>query len=163
MAGVRHYKDLDVWRLAKELERGVTAFLKSRPAADDRDFCRDFRRSARSAPRNIAEGFGRFYPGEMLRYTRNALGSLRESQDHLDAALEERYLSAEEHKRLMQLAERAIGAGVNLSKYLQKRSNKESHEPLPRQNASPERVSRSLMPAKYPAIEPERGTLNPEP
>src|SRR3954470_275661 len=41
-----------------------------------------------SAPRNIAEGLGRFLPGDFAKFVRTARGSLVETQDHLDAALE---------------------------------------------------------------------------
>jgi four helix bundle protein len=57
--GAQHYKDLECWQLAHELKLEVFAFTGRMPAKADRDFCHDIRRSARSAPSNIAEGFGR--------------------------------------------------------------------------------------------------------
>jgi hypothetical protein len=49
---------------------------------------------------------------------RNALGSLNETRDRLGAGLELRYLSVQEYDDLRMLADRAIGASVNLVKYL---------------------------------------------
>jgi four helix bundle protein len=39
--------------------------------------------SAGSAPRNIAEGFGRYLPREFSQYLRVANGSLMETSNHL--------------------------------------------------------------------------------
>ena len=114
----RRYQDLVCWQLCRELERRVYAFTAIKPAAADVDFCRQIRKSSSSASRNICEGFGRFLPGDFGKFTRNALGSLNETLDHLDKALEERYLSPALYQEMIQLAGRAIGATTNLSKYL---------------------------------------------
>jgi four helix bundle protein len=84
----RRYQDLAAWQLARELERRVMAFTALPPVSRDVDFCRQIRGSAFSAPRNIAEGFGRFLPGDFAKFVRTARGSLLETQDHLDAARE---------------------------------------------------------------------------
>ena len=84
----------------------------------DVEYCHQIRSSSSSAPRNLAEGFGRFLPGDFSRFVRNALGSLNETQDHLDAGLERQYLTIEMHKELKLLARRATGTSVNLVKYL---------------------------------------------
>jgi four helix bundle protein len=57
-------------------------------------------------------------PGDFAKFVRNAIGSLNETKDHLDAGLERRYLSAEQHAELTLLARRATGTSVNLAKYL---------------------------------------------
>jgi four helix bundle protein len=77
------------------------------------------RGSARGAPRTIAEGFGRFRPADFARYLDFARASLIEAQNHLDDALDCRYLTAEEHADLWKLADRAIGATTKLHQYLQ--------------------------------------------
>lgn len=87
-------------------------------ARSDVDFCNQIRRSSRSAPRLLAEGFGRFYPADFARFTRMALGSLHETTDHVDAGFEMRYFSRDIHGELLAVANRAIGACVNLVKYL---------------------------------------------
>ena len=96
----------------------MIAFTATSPASTDFDYCHQIRNSSSSGPRNLVEGFGRFYPGEFARFTRNAPGSLRETQDHLSAGLERGYLSATDHSELSILADRAIGASVRLVKYL---------------------------------------------
>jgi hypothetical protein len=46
----------------------------------------------------------------------NAIGSLNETKDHLDAGLERRYLTPGLQAELVLLARRATGTSVNLAK-----------------------------------------------
>ena len=114
----RRIQDFAVWQLSRELERRVFAVTAMSQAADDFDYCRQIRRSSSSAPRNIAEGFGRFTPGEFARFVRIARGSLEETKDHLDAGFERGYFSELEHAEMIVLANRALGASVRLAQYL---------------------------------------------
>ena len=60
--GVRRYQDLDCWKLSNELKRRIYDFTAKPPASRDLKYCDQIRDCARSAPRTIAEGFGRFRP-----------------------------------------------------------------------------------------------------
>ena len=115
----RRFEDLVCWQFARELERRVYAFTAKPPVSNDLEYCRQIRKSSASAPRNIAEGFGRYLPGDFSKFMRNALGSLNETRDHLGAGFESGYLSKALHAELLTLADRAIGASVNLTKYLE--------------------------------------------
>jgi four helix bundle protein len=115
---IRRFEDLVAWQLSRELERQVYAFTETGAVVRDVEYCRQIRRSSSSAPRNLAEGFGRYLPGDAGKFARNALGSLNETQDHLDVGLERRYLTVDAHKRLKLLARRATGTSVNWVKYL---------------------------------------------
>jgi four helix bundle protein len=66
--------------------------------ARDFGFCDQIRESARSAPANIAEGFGKYDPPEFRRYLGIAVGSLKETQNHLRDALAQRYVGLDECK-----------------------------------------------------------------
>jgi four helix bundle protein len=57
------------------------------------------RRSAQSVPANIAEGYGRYYYQESVRFAYIARGSLEETNSHLFFAREMGYISDEEFKR----------------------------------------------------------------
>jgi four helix bundle protein len=116
---VRRFEDLVCWRLARDLEQRVIAETATQPARDDFDFCRQIRRSASSAPRNIAERFGRFLPGDFAKFVRTARGSLEETKDHLDAGRERGYFTSEEHLEMRRIARRALGASTNLAVYLE--------------------------------------------
>src|SRR4051794_29188038 len=116
--GARTVQDLIVWQLARDLERRVVAFTATYPACDDFEYCRQIRQSAASAPRNIAEGFGRFLPGDFARFVRTARGSLEETRDHLDAGHERGYLGPDQHMEMRNIAARALGAATRLAVYL---------------------------------------------
>ena len=91
----------------------------------DGKFCDQIRESARGAPRTIAEGFGRFRAREFSRYLEFARASLIETQNHLDDALDCKYITDAEHAALMKLSNRAIGAATRLRQYLQTQTAEE--------------------------------------
>ena len=114
----QHYKELDCWQLAHELKCEVIAFTAKMPARADRDFCDDIRASARSAPSNIAEGFGRETHRDFAHFLSIARASLIETDNHLQDALDCEYITQAEHERLSILAHRALGATTALQSYL---------------------------------------------
>jgi len=115
---IRRFEDLDVWRLSFELQREVFAFTAYGAAWQDLKFREQIRDAAASAPRNIAEGFGRYRPREFSRFLHIARGSLHETRHHLHDALQRSYLAADKHDRLVHLSDRAIGASTGLLRYL---------------------------------------------
>jgi four helix bundle protein len=114
----QRYQDLDCWQLSNDLKLRVYAFIAKSPASKDFEFCDQIRRSARGAPRTIAEGFGRFRPKDFARYIEFARASLIETQNHLGDAFDSKYITAEEHAAMFKLADRAIGASTRLHQYL---------------------------------------------
>ena len=106
------------WQLAKRLEKRVLAFTDRPRVARDVDFCRQIRKSASSAPANMSEGFGRFWPAEFAHKMHIAIGELRETINHLEKALEQKYISDDEHSQMFQLADRAIRKSVRFVEYL---------------------------------------------
>jgi len=114
----RRFEDLVVWQLAHQLQEEVFRFTKQPPTCRDFKFCDQIQDSARSATRNIAEGFGRFYPKEFRGFLRFAAGSLHETKNHLLDARKRGYISPEEFERLRRLALRAIKANNRLINYL---------------------------------------------
>jgi four helix bundle protein len=107
----------------------LIAILDAIPLPKDFDSCRDLSRSARSAPANIAEGFGQS-PRTFHRHLDIAKGSLRESGEHLDEAVGRHYLTTEQHAHFKTLAMRALKAADRLAQYL------ESIAPPPRRRAA---------------------------
>lgn len=86
------FEGLKVWQKAHGLmldvhKKLVPLILKA--SSDERfDLVSQVRRSAKSVPANIAEGHGRFYYGDNVRFCYNARGSLDETVNHLIAALD---------------------------------------------------------------------------
>jgi four helix bundle protein len=114
----RRFEDLTVWQLASRLQQGVFAFTARRSAVADVKFCDQIRDSSRSAARNTAEGFGRYYPKEFARFLVIAAGSLAETVNHLHDALQQGYVTAAEHEQLTRVAFRALKANRRLRGYL---------------------------------------------
>jgi four helix bundle protein len=114
----RTYRELVCWQLSNDLKRRVYEFTARPLVAKDFDFCKQIRGSARGAPRTIAEGFGRFRPADFARYLEFARASLIETQNHLDDALDAKYLTTDEHADLWRLADRALRATTKLHQYL---------------------------------------------
>ena len=57
---VYDFRELVCWRLSYALKCELVAFTSTRPASEDFKYRDDVRDSSASAPRNIAERFGRF-------------------------------------------------------------------------------------------------------
>ena len=118
MPGVKRYQDLVCWRLAYELQREVWAITATGAVVRDFKFRDQIRDAAASAPRNIAEGFGRYRPAEFARFLEIARGSLTETHNHLRDGRERGYFTAHDHSRLALLTGRTAIATTRLIRYL---------------------------------------------
>jgi len=116
--GVDRFEDLIAWQLADQLQTAIFEFTSRLPVSRDFKYCDQIRDSIRSAKRNTAEGFGRYYPKEFARFLRIAAGSLHETKNHLQDGLKQGYLSTDHHEALKRLCLRAMKANVRLTAYL---------------------------------------------
>ena len=114
----RRYEDLVCWQLANEVKKKVYAITARPDLRKDFEFCKQIRESARSAPSNVAEGFGRYRPAEFTRFLEIARASLTETHNHTNDAADLRYIDAEECAALCLLIARAGKAAVRLIRYL---------------------------------------------
>ncbi len=117
MAVAKKLEDVVAWQLSTELRDAVISFAKKWELRDPKLF-EQIRDSARSAPRNLAEGFGRFKPREFARFARIARGSLMETRNHVKEALKCHYLTDEEAATIRRLNARALAATTRLLEYL---------------------------------------------
>ncbi len=130
VVGARSFTELDAWQLANELKLGVYVLIRSGDAQRDFEFRDQIRNAAASAPRNIAEGFGRYLPRDFSQYLRIANGSLMETSNHLQDGCDRGYFKAADIEPLQTLARRASAAVTGLIRYLQSASaNPRPHEP----------------------------------
>jgi len=97
---VRDFKDLEVWRTARELRGELYRMAKDLPAIEKFGLASQIRRAAVSVTANIAEGYGRFGYQENAQMCRQARGSLYELRDHLTTCVDEGYLGRAEGERL---------------------------------------------------------------
>jgi four helix bundle protein len=118
MAGAKHFRDLVCWQLANELKLGIYRMAEFPPIKSDFRFRDQLIDAAASAPRNIAEGFGRRTHREFAQFLNIARGSLMECQNHLQDAVDRRYLGTADCATLTSLAQRTCGAVARLQRYL---------------------------------------------
>jgi four helix bundle protein len=101
---IRDFKDLEVWRAARELRKEIYRAARGLPDFEKFGLASQLRRAATSVTANLAEGFGRFGYQENAQLCRQARGSLYEVRDHLTTCIDEGYLEETEGERLDKLA-----------------------------------------------------------
>jgi four helix bundle protein len=119
MAGVTRFQDLDSHKLAVAVRREVLRLTRREAVRRDYKFLHQLRDSARSAPRNIAEGYSRFNPTEILPFLNYAKSSLDETRNHIEDGQEEGYFTADEAATVITLICRTIAATVRWMQYLE--------------------------------------------
>ena len=103
------FEGLKVWQKAHVLmldihKKLVPIILKNNK--DERfDLIAQICRSSKSVPANIAEGHGRYYYGDNIRFCYNARGSLDETVSHLRAAIDLDYCPKDLYGNLRAQAE----------------------------------------------------------
>jgi four helix bundle protein len=119
---VTDFRDLVCWQLAYTLKSEILAFTGTAPTSRDFKFCDQIRDSGASAPRNIAEGFGRYTPRDFARFLSYARASLFETQNHLIDAHDRGYLDERTYRRLYNLTSAARSATTNLMRSKQRQA-----------------------------------------
>ena len=90
---IQRLENLEAWRRAKDFAVKVCKeVLPLLPVEEKWSLSQQVRRSAQSVPANIAEGHGRFYYQETIRFCYIARGSLSETYTHLTVAKELGYV-----------------------------------------------------------------------
>ena len=89
---INRFEDLKVWQLAHELSIGAAKLVKCFPKDEKYDLASQMRRSARSIPSDISEGFGRYHFNDKLTFYERAQSSLGELRNHFNEALGNGYI-----------------------------------------------------------------------
>lgn len=92
MAGVRVLTDLLIWQKSRAGSKAIFEETQKSPFCNDRRLVEQINDSSESVSANIAEGFGRGTQGEFVQFLGYSLGSLNETQSHLCAAYDRRFL-----------------------------------------------------------------------
>jgi four helix bundle protein len=119
VAGFKRVEDIVGWQLSVELRDAIVKLTETGAAARDAAFRDQIRRSSRSTPANVAEGFGLFKPRSFAKHVRIARGSLLETRNHVDEGCTRKYFTKEQGDDLKRLATRAIVALSRLLRYLE--------------------------------------------
>ncbi|MBW2468532.1 MAG: four helix bundle protein [Deltaproteobacteria bacterium] len=98
---IQSVKDLKVYRLAFELAMKVFELTKKFPKEEKYSLTDQIRRSSRSVPLNIREGYAkRRYENLFIRHLNDAMGSSEETRGWLDFALGCGYIDQDERDGL---------------------------------------------------------------
>lgn len=123
MAEYRTYRDLDVWKKARELVKEVYLISKGFPKDEIYGLVSQMRRCAVSIPSNIAEGYGRQFKKETIQFLHIARGSLFELETQFFIAADLSFINEVElEKRIQQLddCKRLLNGLIN---YFEKTEN----------------------------------------
>jgi len=83
MSEIKDYKDLIIWQKGIDIAEKCYFLTKKYPKDELYGMTSQIRRSASSISANIAEGYGRRYTGEYIRFLNIAQGSVNELETHL--------------------------------------------------------------------------------
>src|SRR3954452_15648633 len=122
MPGVKRYESLEAWQLADALKREVYALIANGPASKDFKFRDQIASSAASSTKNIAEGFGRFNPGDNARFVEISVASTMETKDSLKDGVDRGHFTPERVAHAQELAERSIQCATKYIVYLKRRA-----------------------------------------
>ena len=86
MAGIKSYRDLQVWQKGMQLASLVYQTSRVLPKDEQFGLISQMRRASVSVPSNIAEGYGRRSRADYVRFLNMALGSLFELQTQAEIA-----------------------------------------------------------------------------
>jgi four helix bundle protein len=99
MPGVKNFTDLLIWKRSRIWSKEIFWRTQDPPFRHDQRLLAQINDSSESIMSNIAEGFGRATQEEFITFLGYALGSLMETQSHLCAAYDRKYLSKTEFAR----------------------------------------------------------------
>ena len=119
MAGWKHFREIAAWQHARALKIKADAFLRQPQFKREYKYCDQLKDSARSAPRNIAEGFGRFSNKQFANFVTIAKGSEAEVLNHFIDAHDQGLITDKELREGEHAAMKAMKAAVGLIKHLE--------------------------------------------
>lgn len=126
---IKSLETLETWRKSKEFSlRNYREVLPLLPPEEKWNLNQQLRRSSLSIPANIAEGYGRFYYQENIRFCYIARGSLEETLSHLAIAREMGFIPKPLFESLEQDGEKLTQLINGYIGYL-KRSKQGQNEP----------------------------------
>jgi four helix bundle protein len=103
-AGVKDFRDLQVWQKAHQLTLAVYQITVAFPRAELYGLTSQLRRCSSSIPANLAEGCGRNGDAEFARFCSIAMGSASELEYHLLLAKDLKLIKPKDHAELSQRA-----------------------------------------------------------
>jgi four helix bundle protein len=117
----RTFEDLEVYQVAREFRKRMYGVTRRLPDFEKFELASRTRRAAVSLTNNIAEGHGRYYFAEQVRFSLGARGSLQELVDDLNVCDDEKSLEIDEVETLKKEGWRVLGLINGYLRYLRDR------------------------------------------
>ena len=118
MATVHRFEDLEIWQLARNLYRKISALTEKLKKNHDYRFAEQIKSAAGSIMDNIAEGFERNSRLEFLNSLSISKGECGELKSQLYRALDDKYAGRVEFDELYQDTDIVSKKIANFVKYL---------------------------------------------
>ncbi len=105
---MKSHKDLIVWQKSIEHVSAIYVVTRDYPQSEIYGLVSQMRRAAISIPSNIAEGYGRSYGKETVKFLSNAIGSASELETQLIISKELGYINLDNYQELTSQLEEII-------------------------------------------------------
>jgi len=120
MATIKRFEQIEAWQRARELVQEVYRASSQGPLRRDFGLRDQLSRAAVSSMSNIAEGFARKTDKDFARFLDVARGSAVEVQSLLYVALDMKYITAADFRRLYDRAEETVSLISGFTSYLRR-------------------------------------------
>jgi four helix bundle protein len=118
MGRIKTFEEFEVWKNGREIVLNVYRLTGQRAFASDFGLKNQIRRASISIISNIAEGYESQTNNLFIRYLRIAKGSCGEVRSQLYVALDQKYISEEDFKKLSELCRKTSRQLSSLIEYL---------------------------------------------
>ena len=98
---IQSYRDLRVWRKGIAISEEVYRLCRKLPIEERYGIAQQMKRASVSIPTNVAEGYGRGYLGEYLRFISIANGSLKEVEALIFLSLRLRFFPSSDARSVL--------------------------------------------------------------
>ena len=123
MATIQRFEDLKVWKIARELTRKIYELTGQGRFSRDYGLRNQIRRASVSVISNISEGFESQTQSLFITYLGRAKASAGEVRSQLHVALDLDYISREQYRAAIQIAEECSRQLFGFIKYLKTQPN----------------------------------------
>jgi len=103
MANIKYFEDSEAWQTARKLAQSVYSTTNRRPFSQDFGLVDQTRRAVVSIMSNIAEGFESQTDKTFIRFLSIAKASAGELRSQLYVALDQKYISEQDFRSLIEL------------------------------------------------------------
>jgi len=131
MATIRHYRELDVYKLAMDAAMQIFEITKTFPEAEKYSLVDQIRRSSRSVCGNIAEAWRkRRYPAAFISKLSDSEGEGAETQVWIEISFRCKYISKKEAENLDKEYDHILGKLVRMIEHPEKWTIKNSSKKI---------------------------------